>query len=56
MGYQDGRKLFVIIRDEVWLAVCVSLNCVEFGSTLLLLVRCRYISPGLSVARDRASV
>jgi len=30
MGYQDGSRLFVIIRDQVLLAACVSLECVEF--------------------------
>jgi len=30
MGYLDGFRLFVIIRDQVLLAACVSLECVEF--------------------------
>jgi len=30
MGHQDGSGLFVIIIDQVLLAACVSLECVEF--------------------------
>ena len=30
MGYQDEFRLFVIIRDQVLLAACVSLECVGF--------------------------
>ena len=30
MGYQDGPRSFVIIRDQVLLAACVSLEWVEF--------------------------
>jgi len=30
ISYQDGSGLFVIIRDQVLLAACVSLECVEF--------------------------
>ena len=30
MGYQDGSRFFVIIRDKVLLAACVSLEWVEF--------------------------
>jgi len=54
MGYQDGSRLFVTIRDQVSSAACVSLGlgCVEFGSVLLLFVRRRDISPGLSLARE----
>jgi len=54
MGYQDESRLFVIIRDQVWLAACVSLECVEFRECLV--VRRRDISPGLSVVRERAAI
>jgi len=30
MGHQDESRLFVIMRDYVWLAACVSLESVEF--------------------------
>jgi len=30
MGYQDESRLFVIIRDQVWLVACVSLECAGF--------------------------
>jgi len=30
MGYKDGSRLFVFIRDQVLFAVCVSLKCAEF--------------------------
>jgi len=30
MGYQDKSRLFVIVKDQVLLAGCVSLECVEF--------------------------
>jgi len=30
MGYQNGPSFFVIIRDQVLLATCVSLECVGF--------------------------
>ena len=30
MGYQDGSRLFVIIKDQILLAACVSLEFVEF--------------------------
>jgi len=40
MGYQDEFRLFVIIRDQVWLVVvaCVSLECVEFRECFVVVV------------------
>ena len=54
MGYPDGSRLFVIIRDQVLLAACVSLESVELRECLvtLVVVRWRDISPSLSLARE----
>ena len=52
MGYQDGSRLFVVIRDQVLLAACVSLECFEFRECFVIIVRRRDISPGLSLARE----
>ena len=54
MKYLDGSRLFVIIRDQVLLAACVSLESVEFRECLvtLVVVSWRDISPSLSLARE----
>ena len=46
----------MIIQDQVWLAACVSLDCVEFRDALSVLVRWRDVSPGLSAASERAAI
>jgi len=52
-GYQDGYRLLVIVRDQVLLTTCVSLeSLLSFGSVLLPPARWRDISPGLSLARE----
>ena len=43
MGYQGRSRLFVIIRDQVLLAACVSLEYVEFPECFLLLDRVIYL-------------
>jgi len=55
MEYQNGSyRLLVIVRDQVLLAACVSLeSLLTFGGVLLLSVGRRDISPGLSLARER---
>jgi len=57
MGQQDGSRLLVIVKDQVLLAACVSLECLlSFRSVLLLLAKGRDIFPGLSLARKNTAI
>jgi len=66
MGYQDGvdislnpspgSRLLAIVKDEVWLAACVSFESLLISGVSRELGRDIYISPCLSLARERAVI